>query len=651
MGVYHLYMRITLHRSALNWILFFLLTFAVLWRGGKALDATWMLAGIACFITLADVFFVPKSERVSPPLALWSLACALVVWTVISFYLSSTKNYGLDEVMQTASLFLLFHFALGIPATDIPKFTSRFARILSIAALVACAVGIIVYSLQPVSRFVGTFFDVRFSTDYWPNAWAEFLLFAWPLMVWSLWGRKTKVEVPIGKILVMALLNACLLLSYSRGAIIVFVAQILFLAVAAFVAKAPSFSVRLLLQKLAAVLMVTFVFFILINHLRSQFNPVQSVLEKATFTASEGKSSVSERAQFFEQSFYFAAQKPLFGYGPYSFRFLQPHAQQSVLATSDHPHNVFLKLAMERGVIASILFLLIVTWCFLSALRRETRRNAKAGSLLMLLLLVSVLGVILHNLIDYNLQFVGISAPLWIALGLLPTRTERKIGTSLQTIITVLLAIALLLVTLSEGRYLTVSSLARKAERAGDYSTALSLYSRTTASMFPRDGWLSRAKILMTDGDLDSAQVAIDRAMVLNNLDYRIWKLQGDLFIARKDPSNALIAFGKAYDFGRYNDLGITRALVELLRTQPKTLDARRNEFELLLNDFGLAIEENTHFIDLSQNVEELAKLCSLLAAIYPEDAAAYRSLSDRSMEHALLERSRLSARPRGLLW
>lgn len=610
-----------------------------------------MLAFIACLVTMVDIVLVPKREKFPPSVSLIFLGLAFVGCTVLSFIASTTKSYGFDEVIQTASFFLLFRFSLCVPAYELQHVRSRFARILSIAMLVACAIGIAVYVLQPVGRFVGTFFDYRFDTDYWPNAWAEFLLFAWPLLIWSLWGRKMKAREPHAKILVMGLLLACFFLSYSRGAFIAMLLQSAFLLLIIFMRVRLEFPWRCVLRNVTSVLVASLLTFTLINHVRSRFNPVQSVLEKATFTASEGTSSITERKQFWSQAIEFAKQKPIFGFGPYSFRFLQPHLQREVLATSDHPHNVFLKLSMERGAVSALLLLIIIAWCCVAALKRVMHKKEDGSSVLTILLLTSVLGVLLHNLIDYNLQFVGICAPFWVALGLLADRNPTRKDVWLVNVICVLVAFALFILAVSEGRYLLLSSSARKAERMENHREALRLYSLTDRSLFPRDSWLSRAGILLTNGTAEAAQKAIDEGMKMNAQDFRLWKLQGDLFLKKKDSKRALEAFEKAYAYGRYDDLGITRMLIELLKNDRLALDARRNEFELLLNDFGLAIENNVHFIDLSSNVEELQKICMLLASIYPADASAYIGLSERSTEHAMLERAHLKGRARGLLW
>ncbi len=632
------------------------LSFAILWKGGKALDATWVLAVLAALITFYDLFFIPKKEMTSASPFLWTLVLTFLMWTTISFAFSSTRNYGLDEVMQTAALTLLFAFVLTVPAELVPVFQSRLSRILAATTLVACGIGVGVYALQPVSRFVGTFFDARFMTDYWPNAWAEFLLLAWPMLTWSLWGRirkKGDERQDLIRSLVFGFVLGCLLLSYSRGGLLAFALQIGLLGIFAGLKWRKTFSFKRIFFIAVMTTACATLTFLGANRLRSHFHEVQSVAAKVTFSSDEGTSSVSERAAFWRQALQFTLQRPLFGYGPYSFRFLQPHVQDDVLATSDHPHNVFLKLSAERGVPAAMLFALIILVCTLFGIRTALNEQDDRRAGLTVLLVISVIGVTAHDLIDYNLQFVAISLPYWLILGLLAPRGgfEAECSEYGRRIFSFLIAFVLLAVTLSEGRFLFLSSRARAAEAVGNFPQALGEYARTDRSLFPRDAWLSRSVLLIKGGTPQEAQQAIDQALSLNAEDYRAWKLQGDLFIRLKKTAEAKKAFEQAYAFGRYDDLGITRVLVELNRSDRKRLDARRHEFDLLLDDFALAIEENTHFIDLSSNVEELVKLCDLFATLYPADADAYHALSRRSAIHAQEERSRIATRPHGLLW
>ncbi len=622
----------------------------IIWKGGKALDAVWLLALLSGGIILLSR---PVSPRSLPVFFQFSLA-GLLLWTILSFIFSTTRNYGFDEVLQTASLTLLTVWAASRKQED-TGFTERFAKTVSLAGLLACGIGVAVYVFQPVSRFVGTFFDHRFHTDYWPNAWAEFLLLMWPLLLWVMFlanrekfssSRRTMWIQSV----VLGFVFSCFLLSYSRGSVIAFGGQFVLLVTLVAVFQGSTMHWKKTVPIFLITLLTAIVFFMSINAVRNQFHDVQSVVRKATFSSDEGSSSVTERKNFWMQSLELTSEKPLFGWGPYSFRFLQPHLQIGVLETSDHPHNVFLKYAAERGIPSVILLVIILVWSLYAGLRSAMRSTAKIP--LELFLLISVAGVTAHNLIDYNLQFVGIALPFWLCIGLLVSRSSTDKSSLVLSRVVKILAITLLCVTVLEGAHLAMSSRARRAEVRGDLSSALSWYERTNASLFPRDAWLARGEMLLALNQLPKAEQALDRSLGYNEQDGRAWRLLGDIYLRWKKPQDALRAYEKAYVFARYNDIGISRGLMYLLRDQDaEELLMRRHEFDMLLNEFGLSIMQNTHFIALSQNVEELIALCDLLAETFPESASAYRQLARRVQIHATEERAKTASRPHGLLW
>ncbi len=615
----------------------------------------WAIAFLAGGVTIFQCVLTPrKTPHISG--LLWWTGLAFILLTLLSFVFSLTKNYGLDEVMTAFSLFLLFVWSARTAARD-PSFVSRFMRWISVALLIACGVGILVYVFQPVSRFVGTFFNYRFQTDYWPNAWAEEVLLLWPILVWVLFGRKQgerTVKSDALKSVVIGLVIGCLLLSYSRGGFIAFAGQLsLFAFLMLLSAKRDSLQKKRVLLSSLIVCVVALGVFLETNQVRSQLHQVESVTRKVTFSSDEGASSISERAQFWKQAASLTIERPLFGWGPYSFRFVQPHLQRSILATSDHPHNVFLKLAVERGVPAAVCFLLIVLSVLFIALRRAFRRSITFQERTMIItLVVSVAGVIAHNLIDFNLQFVGIALPLWMVFAFLTAqRNAPATNSKFPVTAEIILSIVLLAAAGCEGTFLVYSSLARKAEAAGDLPRALELYEMTDNALFPRDQWLSRGVILLSLGKVAEAQRATERALQLNEQDARAWRLLGDIELKAAQWDKALTAYTRAYSFGRYNDIGIARGFVYLKMQEGKMLSDRRQEVDLLLNEFGLAIEQNTHFIALSQNVEQLVSLCDLMAKMYPVDREAYRALATEAMTHAKRERSRISAHAQGFLW
>jgi O-antigen ligase len=626
------------------------LGYMILWKGGKTLSALWVLAFLAVGLTIIqNLFYKSKTDGHVPRLVWWS-GMGFILLTALSFIFSMARNYGLDEVLQTTSLVLLLFWTIRWSHRQ-PYFESRFMRTVSVVLVIACAVGVVVYTFQPVNRFVGTFFDYRFHTDYWPNAWAEAVLFLWPMLVWVFWGRKSaknKVQPDWMKVCVLGFVFGCLLLSYSRGGFLTFSGQVVLMGILYRFFGRGRINWRRIMAISAASMVLAMVVFLGINHLRGRFYPVESVTRKITFSSDEGASSVSERVQFWRQAVSLIPEQPLLGFGPYSFRFVQPHLERSVLATSDHPHNVILKYAMERGIPAALMFMILIGTVFYLGLRSFI----KSGKSAQLVLFIGIVGVLAHNMIDFNLQFQGISVPLWIGLGLFIKPVESKSrGNGLATrIFEVILAMGLLILAVSEGIFLFESFMARRAEAKGDVRSALQWYEMTNPALFPRDQWLARGVINLSLGNIPAAIRTTETYLKTNEQDARAWRLLGDIFLKAGTYDQAYTAYSRAYAFGRYNDIGITRGFV-YVSAHSKQLGSMKKDVDQLLNEFGLAIQKNTHFIALSKNVEDLVSLCDLMSQLFPENHTEYRALARETVVFAREARGRYTARSAGVLW
>lgn len=659
-----------------------LLALGILWKGGKTLEMTWLLAFFAAILSIASLsrrvfrLHTQEEELGDPHLTVWGAALFFACWTVLSYLLSETKNYGLDEVIRDVALVLVFLWTVRLLAgKEESPFAGHFLATVSIATSIACVLGIAVYSLQPVDRFVGSFFDYRFDTDFWPNAWGEFLLLAWPaVMLQAVLKRACRFSWMF--CLLLGIMLGTLFLSYSRGSILALALQ---LASATAVLSLLSLRdiryhkkmvtcLRTTAVRLGAIVLVALATFFGANALRSRSFDVQSVAQKATFTASEGRSSIDERAQFWDQAWKASLERPVTGYGPYSFRFVQTKDAQGVLATSDHPHNVILKLAMERGWPAAISFAFLILSVAAYSLykmffvrRADWSRENDARDLLFG---TAVLGVLAHNMIDFNLQFVAIALPLWLALAMLyaPAAAGRTGKTAdfrrwkvsrLAVKVEFLLAVSLLAVTCIEGYYLATSSLARHAEAAGRPDEALEWYARSSGELFGRDMLLSEAVILMEKDRMPEAGDVLHAYEALNPHDARVWKLKGILALKEGDPSLAFQNIRKAYELGKMTDLGITTLYLQSARAAGKDADIakERTDIDTLFAHFATAIGQNTHFIALSRNVEELQTVARLLGQHFPKDAQRYAAIARDASNHAAEERSRLSARTPGILW
>lgn len=670
----------------MEWLLLLCTAGAILWRGGKSVDATFLLGLITIIIVSYPAWF-PLLRRLgfsnddraptrTVPFGIWGLLLFFIVWSAISYLSSSTRTYGLDELVRDASCILLFFWILRRASNErLSHLFEAFPRAVTAAGCIGVLFGIAVYVFQPVNRFTGTFLDWRFHTDYWPNAWAEFTLLAWPLAM--LLALQTKNAFWRGMyVFVGGLLIGSLFLSYSRGGVISFAGQlacVIALGVALVirdvrVAKAAGQRWKRVVFPLVSAIAIASFVFVGTNALRAQRYEILSVSDKVTFTAEEGTASIDERAQFWNQAFELSLEEPLVGYGPYSFRFAQPHLMHHVLATSDHPHNVFLKIAAERGWPAVIAFGLFLLYVFLLSLKHLFWERKDDWSLAKdartIALLIAALGVLAHNLIDYNLQFVGLALPLWIVLALLsvPLAAERPISrasfthwrlTRALVRIETAVALFLFLIIVVEGGFLVTSSMGRRAEARGDDQSALRWYERSSFEWFSRDLLLAQTRLLQAGGLLDEADAVLERSISENEVDARAFRMRAELALRRNQPELALSYALHAFQLGKYSDLGITVALLDSAEAAGKQeeIQGRKQELDTLFAAFAEAIVRNTHFIALGGNVEELQRVADRLARIFPTDARRYEAIAADAVAQAEKERAIYAARPAGLLW
>ena len=717
-----------------EWCVLGFLVLAILWRGGKSLDATWFLVGVSWLCTTVWWWKEKSNNGQCLPaeqaggrgqnLFLWCCVILSTIWVVVSYRYSTTQNYGLDEVLRTGAFGFLFLWLIRIftrksdHTAHRSPLTAHLFRVVTFVTLLACIIGLFIYVLQPVNRFVGTFFDYRFHTDYWPNAWAEYLLLVWPICLlymqkslrWFETARHVtlrseaqgaeRLEGRLAGLLpmtqrflngqmylhvsILGFIIGCLFLSYSRGAMVAFGGQLMLWLVLSYPfilsptfwktnvsqngEKQPAIPWKIIATNAGIALCLALTIFFVANIFRSSSFDIEDPWKKVTFESAEGSSSVSERALFWRQAISLAWQRPFFGWGPYSFRFIQPHVQEGVLTTSDHPHNVFLKLAMEQGWIAAILFGLIVgfvlwrgwrivvnsQWLGGSEQRSEERNE-------IILLLVSISGVLAHNFIDYNLQFVGIALPFWIILALLysqvplpalpgkaPPITSRTIRFVEITFVT-----ALLLIALFEGGFLLTSSLGRHAEAKNEPERALFWYNTAQGEWFSRDLHISRIQLLLNKNALPEASIAISDYLNVNENDHRIWKIKGDFHLQRREFNEAFMSYERAYLYGKYNDLGPMLGIIDVYLKKQEwfTLKNRLPEFEGLLGEYVDAIERNIHFIALSRTAEDFLAIADRLEKAFPEEGPRYQVMGARVDRHASIERERFRARPLGRLW
>lgn len=268
------------------------------------------------------------------------------------------------------------------------------------------------FLMFPTDRLSGFFHGYEVYTFY-PNAAALFLLAVLPFNV------RLCVEGKHFWLGVLFLNFSAFLLTFSRGAYLVLLGVAL-LALIFFVRKLFSRKglKHLLLLSLVGLLSVSFAFGL--NFVKADG---LVVTDRLLLKDDAGFASVSERVDFWKGAWEMSLDHPWTGVGPGGFGALYPAYQQNWLAISDHPHNVLLKLSSEAGFPAALLFAGFLVAVFLPVFRRLIKKASGADVALFL----AALSLLLHNLIDYNLNFSVLSALFFVLLALQENENEAHL--------------------------------------------------------------------------------------------------------------------------------------------------------------------------------------------------------------------------------
>lgn len=390
-----------------------LLIVALVDRGGIHLTFYFLFATVT-------IFFIGISLRVSIkkgiriPFYFFPLVLFLLfVW--ISWFLSPMKGEGIRELLAfTSGVFLFFSLSqIPFSVKNLRKFFMIFLVIGNIEILYA----FYVYIFRPFNRLAGTFQDYQYSYAFFPNAFANFSLALIAGSFYFLWtSHQTKYKIL--SFISLAFSLTALSLTYSRGGLLaLFLMVFVFCGIALFRGCfRDSHFWRTAFFALTAVILSFFVAWN-INFFRSYSFPITHFSDKISLNTSEKTASVDERLDFWKGSLFLMRERPFFGYGPYSFQYVFPRYQKELLAISDHPHNVFLKIGVENGLLALASFLFFLSSFTVFCCRRVAELGRDKRRAIFFLTLM-VLVFFFHNVLDYNLNFLANFLVLWLGLGM-----------------------------------------------------------------------------------------------------------------------------------------------------------------------------------------------------------------------------------------
>lgn len=392
------------------------LLFALLNGGGISMKSHFVL-GMAT-MPLALLFFLQRKKQLlthGVHKAAEIILALFLVFFLVSTWFTKMSGYGIGSLVSIVSGILLFFMISRMPISR--REIGWLLQGIVFVAGISSILGGIAYVVQGFDRFAGTFWEIGKIYDAFPNAWANFLILILPINIYFLFIIKTKLENFLFGIN-LALISAGLFLSFSRGAWLTLVILFFIVLFVLIWGMSVFTDIRRQVLKVGVFLALSVFLVFGIQGLRDKAQEITSFTEKVTLNANEGMSSLNERLDFWRGSLEIIKENPVFGSGPDSFQFVSPVFQKELLAVSPHPHNLFLKIASENGLIAAsllILFFVLFAVIVLSNLKRIKPGRKALG----IALIFSITGALIHNATDFNLNFVSNSLLFWFFCGIL----------------------------------------------------------------------------------------------------------------------------------------------------------------------------------------------------------------------------------------
>ncbi len=597
-------------------ILFFgLLIISLLHRGGISFQAhiLWMIMMLPIAVC---VFFAQKNQDSSKtPSILLGLILLLLLTIAAGWTYSQMRDFGLISITT-----LLGGLATLIIVIEMDMAETTIERLLNILCVIAsllCMFGLGLYFFTTIDRLSSTFVHLPYLTTSYPNAFALFLLSVMPHALLQLNKFRNRPWLIIN-----ALVISSLLLTFSRGSLIMGIGIVATL----FILKKITFDKKVALT-LVGIIALTATF----QLIRPDSLGQNSFEEKYTFNAGEKTSSVNERMDFWKGALSMIKAHPLFGTGPDTFKYTFPQYQTSLLANSDHPHNMFLKQASEFGIPSALLLIAIIIYG-LYGLRRTYRANHTH-----LALGLAILAMLGHNLLDYNLNFTSNALIFYAFLGLIIGATrhddhqvpKRALWTILLLFTGMMFvggtyeAYQRMLITQARG--LTASSEIAKIKEAE------SLFSKIHP-IFYEDAILLRAQNAIEMKNLPLAKSLL-KNIVTRDRDYA----EGYNLLSETYINSTVLAKGantKAMELDSWNNLRYYFQKLQLMSKDEKIIN--KGAYQILLSDYLILLQNNAHETIRSGNPQYAIKIAQLLGLT---------DLQKKLSDTAILERKKFTDR------
>lgn len=606
-------------------------------------SSVWAIAFIAS-LAILSMHASGASKRPAPRL-LWSLLLGFVALTGISFGESAVRHAGFSRTVLTAAYALLFLWSLNAASSaNRDGYLRKLVRVFAILLIAGCAVGAVRYALGSPYPFSGIL------QQHDADVWNGFLIAGWPVVVHWLFRHRGMQRNPLMRTvdiflrtIIAGFVVACVALSADAAALIVITLQI----IAWCVIIVRRSSDRLSLARVLPIWLSIGVI--------ASITAQGLSFTRARFLADAPQIPVSvsgeERFLIFDRSIRameLSLMRPATGFGPGTFSYELWRVDGNPRGTFGVSPGALFTVAAERGIPAAILFLMllgVIVFRAYAPLRPGEGHSPIPQLSFRVLSLLSIGGIIVHNLVAFSLDSVAVSLPFWMILGALlalpSVRPALSISGNIRRAVESACAIGMLFLLSVYGISSLEMAVAARNEGKGNLAGAATWYEWAAAGWFRQDALLHAAEAYRALGDNEKAKQSAERYVLTNDDDWQGWALLASIARDLQDPALELRSASNAYDRGRIVNLGVILSLLKIqhLRDNVAAIESLKPETDALLAGFAVLIERNESGIALTRNVEDFVAICNLLAELFPDAAPRYTVLAARADHHAEIHR------------
>ncbi len=584
-------------------IVFGLIALTSLHRGGISFQAhlLWTVA----LLPIIGLGYALKNQNFRLlPSALLTLILLLILSIVSGWQMSLMQDFGLISVSTLLCGILTLLVTVQIDTTE--ELIHRLLKALCLFAACLCIFGIVVYVMTPIDRLSSSFVHLPYLVTSYPNAFALFLLSLFPYALYRFIEKNTQRYLWLT---IIVLMTSSILLTFSRGGMIVLGLILVIFAVRGIRKKIP------LTKWVVIAAMLTMVLTVGIQIARPNTFTTNEFGKKIALQSEEGRGSVDERVDFWKGSIQMIKERPLTGFGPDTFSYVFPHYQKQPLANSSHPHNMFLKHGTEFGLLSLLLYMILIGSVFFTAYRCKEKRD------ILFVLSTSLIAIIAHNTIDYNLNFTSTAILFWVFMGLIFNLSlphfhfgpgaiaPRRVAVSL----TLLLAGALFLGGAHEIYQRTLIVKTRAQAGNEQHQEAEKTFS-TIVPLFFEDASLLRAHNAIEMKQSDQALNLLRTVTKRNPLYAEAYNLAAEIFLEHNRTQDAEILNHRALELDRFNRLRYHAIWIEIQQKAKKPISEEMlNSYEKMLKMYLELLKKNAHNTIMTDDPSSAIKITHLL--------------------------------------